>query len=98
MRIPYRRSFDGGSGGDCIVVVNFFHLHFSQYEFGLPSGGLWKPRFSSDNPRYSDEFGGKASGDLDAVEHSCDGQSHRGAIELPPYTALIYSQDGGAEV
>lgn len=76
-----------------VVIANFANRHFGQYEFGLPSEGKWKRRFSSDREAYSDDFAGAASGDIDAVPEGYDGQPCRGRIELPPYTVLIYSQD-----
>ncbi len=91
--VGYLRSFEGGPGDDCIILVNFANIHREQYEFGLPAGGTWKRRFSSDRTAYSDDFGGSASGDIEAVEDAYDGKSHRGRVELPPYTVLIYSQD-----
>lgn len=91
--VAYRRSYDAGPGDDVIVVANFANQHFEQYEFGLPNSGIWKRRFSSDQSRYSEDFGNDASGDIEAIADAYDGQSHRGRIELPPYTVLIYSQD-----
>ncbi|MFG0253768.1 MAG: alpha-amylase family glycosyl hydrolase [Rhodopirellula sp. JB053] len=91
--VAYRRRYDGGKGDDVIVVANFSNRHFERYEFGLPAEGVWKRRFSSDQKRYSDQFGNQASGDVTADAAPYDGQSHRGQVELPPYTVLIFSQD-----
>lgn len=91
--VAYKRSFDGGVGDDCIVIVNFANQHFNEYHFGLPAAGTWKRRFSSDRKIYSEDFTAAASVDIEAIDHPHDGQSHRGRIELPPYTVLIYSQD-----
>ncbi|QDS95759.1 1,4-alpha-glucan branching enzyme GlgB [Roseimaritima multifibrata] len=91
--IGYRRSYGGGAGDDTIVIVNFANQHFSDYEFGLPADGTWKRRFSSDRAAYSEDFGGNATGDLQAISAPYDGQAFRARIDLPPYTALIYSQD-----
>lgn len=91
--IAFRRSYEGGRGDDCIVIANFANQHYSEYEFGLPVAGRWKRRFSSDRKQWSDDFGGNASGDITALDEPYDGQPHRGRIELPPYTVLIYSQD-----
>ena len=91
--VAYRRSFDGGPADDCIIIANFANQHYSEYEFGLPAGGTWKRRFSSDSKQWSDDFGGNASGNIEAIEQPYDGLAHRGKIELPPYTVLIYSQD-----
>ncbi|PAY18966.1 1,4-alpha-glucan branching protein [Rhodopirellula sp. SM50] len=94
--VAYVRRFDGGPGDDVVVIANFAHQHFENYEFGLPSQGTWKRRFSSDREAYSDEFGGDASGDIDAMPEGYDGQPCKARIQLPPYTVLIYSQDAPA--
>lgn len=91
--VAYRRSMFGGPGDDVIVITNFSNQHYTDYELGLPSGGVWKRRFSSDNRVYSDDFGNDASHDIEAMSVSRDGQSHCGRVDLPPYTALVYSQD-----
>ena len=90
--IAFRRWFDGGPGDDVMVVMNFSAAARHGYEFGVPAEGLWKRRFSSDRTRYSDDFGGSASGDFVAGPASYDGQPAVGRVDLPPYTALIYSQ------
>ncbi|WP_197454709.1 alpha-amylase family glycosyl hydrolase [Stieleria varia] len=90
--VAFRRWCDGGAGDDCVVIINFANQHYEQYDFGLPAAGKWIRRFSSDRKIYSVDFGGNASGDIDAIDEPHDGQACRGRIELPPYTALIYSQ------
>ena len=91
--VVYKRSFYGGPADECVIIANFANQHFSNYEFGLPAGGTWKRRFSSDRKSYSTDFASAASADIEAFDNPHDGQSHRGSIELPPYTVLIYSQD-----
>ncbi len=91
--VAFRRWFDGGVCDDTIVIVNFANQHYEQYEFGLPTGGRWLRRFSSDRKVYSNDFAENASGDFESINEPYDGQPHRGRIALPPYTALIYSQD-----
>ncbi len=91
--VAFRRSCAGGAQDDVIIIANFANQRFENYEFGLPAGGVWKRRFSSDHKQYSDDFGGNASGNIEAEQREYDGQSHCGCIQLPPYTVLIYSQD-----
>jgi len=91
--VAFKRFSDGGPGDECVIVANFANQHYSDYEFGLPAGGKWHRRVSTDRKQWSNDFGGNASGDIDAIEEPHDGQSHRGRIELPPYTVLIYSQN-----
>ncbi len=94
--VAFRRTYDnGGPSDDVIVVANFANRHWDHYEIGLPAGGTWKRRFSSDKTEYSDEFGGMAGGDIDAQKRPYDGLSHSGTLRLPPYTVLIYSQEKG---
>jgi 1,4-alpha-glucan branching enzyme len=91
--IAFRRWLNGGPRDETIVIANFANQHYAQYEFGLTAAGLWKRRFSSDRKRFSEDFDGQASGDIQAIDEPYDGQSHRGRIELPPYTVLIYSYE-----
>ncbi len=91
--VAFRRSFDGGSGDDCVVVVNFANQHFEQYRIGLPSSGTWKRRFSSNREKYDSQFGGGSVSEIKSEAGQYDGQPVSGSVELPPYTALIYSQD-----
>ncbi|QEF99278.1 1,4-alpha-glucan branching enzyme GlgB [Stieleria maiorica] len=91
--IVFKRSFEGGPADDCIVIANFANRHYSHYDFGLPAGGKWHRRCSSDRRQWSADFGENASGDIEAIDTPHDEMPKRGRIELPPYTVLIYSQD-----
>lgn len=88
--VAYRRWYDSD---DCIVIANFANRHFQDYEIGLPAPSTWKRRFSSDRKKWSVDFGGNASGDIQALDSAYDGLPYRGRFTIPPYTALIYSQD-----
>ena len=90
--VAYCRRRDGGPGDEVVVIANFANRHLHDYQIGLPTAGRWYRRFSSDRPHYSQDFGGAASGDIDATQEAYDGQPYCGRISLPPYTALIYSQ------
>ncbi|MEZ6089282.1 MAG: alpha-amylase family glycosyl hydrolase [Pirellulaceae bacterium] len=91
--VAFRRWNEGGAGDETIVIVNFANRHHDDYEIGLPTGGRWNRRFSSDREIYSDDFGSGSSNAVDARDQARDGLSHCGGFALPPYTALIYSQD-----
>jgi 1,4-alpha-glucan branching enzyme len=91
--IAYRRYTDGGPGDDVIVILNFANKQLENYQIGLPASGNWRRRFSSDRVRYSEDFSGAASGDVQALNEPYDGQPHSVRLRIPPYTALIYSQD-----
>lgn len=91
--VAFQRSYDGGPGDDVVVIANFSNQHFDGYEFGLPTTGVWSRRFSSDRRIYSEDFGGQASGDIEAIDSFHDGKPCLGKVDLPPYTVLIYSQN-----
>ncbi len=91
--VAFRRSFEGGPGDDCIVVVNFSSQFYEHYTIELPSSGIWKRRFSSNREKYDDDFGGGSIAKLTAEPAGQDGQPCIAHFGLPPYTVLIYSQD-----
>lgn len=91
--VAFHRWNQGGALDDCVVIVNFSNQHFSDYRLGVPTAGNWKRRFSSDRKQWNDDFGGAASGDLEAKMDETDGCCASLTLVLPPYTALIYSQD-----
>ena len=91
--VAYRRSYDGGPSDDCVVVVNFSINHFDKYEIGLPSGGEWKVRFSSNREKYSEDFDGGSLSTVTASDRRHDSQPFCGEIFLPPYTVVVYSQE-----
>ena len=96
--VAYRRFDTGGAGDDVMVVANFSNQTFDAYRFGLPAAGQWKCRFSSDRRQYSDDFGGAASGHLEATDQPYDGQPASAMVTLPSYTVLIYSQEPASPV
>ena len=91
--LAFRRWDRGGSGDDVILVANFHHEPRNDLVVGFPAGGPWRVRFQSDWSGYSERFGDGASGDVTAGPGECDGLPFQGAIAIPPYTAMILSQD-----
>ena len=74
--VAFKRFSDSGAGDECVIVANLANQQYSDYEFGLPAAGKWHRRVSTDRKQWSDDFGGNASGDINAIEESYDGQSH----------------------
>jgi 1,4-alpha-glucan branching enzyme len=91
--LAFRRWDRGGPGDDVVVVANFRHEPQHDYAIGFPAEGLWRVRFDSDRSGYSGRFEGREGGDVAAGPGECDGLPYRGAISIPPYTALILSRD-----
>jgi 1,4-alpha-glucan branching enzyme len=84
--MAYHRWQDGGPGDDVIVVINFANKLLTDYKLPMPRAGRWQLRFNSAWNGYSPDFKDIKLDDIN-VE---DGQ---GTFVLPPYAALILSQD-----
>jgi 1,4-alpha-glucan branching enzyme len=84
--MAYHRWDQGGAGDDVVIALNFANGTYTDYRIPFPRPGVWKCRFNSDWKGYSDDFTDTLSADV-AVE------SDTGAINLGPYSVVIYSQD-----
>lgn len=91
--IAFQRWDQHGPGDDVVVVVNMSHHPKEGYYIGMPMAGRWRLRFNSDATLYSDDFGGFASGDVDAWDGPRDGLNAHSIIGIGPYSMLIYSMD-----
>jgi 1,4-alpha-glucan branching enzyme len=91
--VAFRRWDRGGPGDDVVIVANFRHEPHQDYAIGFPAEGSWEVRFHSDWSGYSERFEDGEVHDVIAEPAECDGLPCRGAISIPPYTALILSQD-----
>ena len=83
----------GGPGDDVIVILNFSNQVFERYRVGLPQTGTWKLRINSDAAEYDVDFGEISVFDTYADSGDYDGFAFSGEIALPPYSALVLSQD-----
>lgn len=83
----------GGAGDDVVVAFNFSNQTRHNYRLGFPHGGLWKLRLNTDAPQYDHDFGEVPSFDTTADGYGHDGFGQSGWVTLPPYSAVIYSQD-----
>ncbi|MFZ9738970.1 MAG: alpha-amylase family glycosyl hydrolase [Prochlorotrichaceae cyanobacterium] len=91
--MAYHRWDRGGPGDDVIVVVNLSGTTYDRYSIGFPEGGTWKVRFNSDDRRYGADYGGVTETAITATPHRLDGMDYSGTLTLPPYSALILSQN-----
>ena len=91
--LAFQRWDQHGKGDDVVVVANFANEYKENYVIGLPAEGLWKLRFNSDAEIYSEAFANTNSADVEAQPGEKDGFSHHGAVNVGPYSLLIYSQD-----
>ena len=97
--LAYHRWTDGGPGDDVVVVGdNFSHEARGVYRIGFPREGPWKLRLNTDWSGYSEDFGGlpKAMTSRPRPQES-DGLPWSAEVAVGPYSALIFSQDGGGK-
>ncbi|MCI5224193.1 MAG: hypothetical protein D3924_16365, partial [Candidatus Electrothrix sp. AR4] len=90
--IAYHRWDQGGPGDDVLVILNFSNQNYFGYRIGLPRGGIWYCRFSSDWVGYCPDFSNIGGQDLHSAASSWDGMPHNGQVDIGPYSALIFSQ------
>jgi 1,4-alpha-glucan branching enzyme len=80
------------SGDDVVVLANFSAKTFTRYDLGLPAGGTWHVRLSSDDTRYSSDYTGLGTGDISATATARDGLAYTGSFVLAGYSVVIASQ------
>ncbi len=93
--LAFRRFEKGGPGDDVVVVANFSHQPRIEYRLGLPQEGVWVIRFNSDWRGYSREFDSPRDPPIHASPDDYDGLTASATLSIPPYAALILSQDDG---
>lgn len=84
---------DGGPKDSVIIVLNFSTESFEDYKVGFPRAGKWHLRFNSDNAEYDPEFSNMAVFDVDTMDGEFDQLPVYASLHVPPYTALIFSQE-----
>ncbi len=95
----WHRFDQGGVGDDVVVVTNWTNQTRGSYRIGFPRGGTWHCVFNSNATGYDPAFTGGGPSAVQADEVGWDGMGYSAAFDIPPYTALIFSQrqpdDGG---
>ncbi|GAA1374049.1 alpha-amylase family glycosyl hydrolase [Luteococcus sanguinis] len=92
--IAWHRWKEHGTGDDVVVVMNWSGEMRGGYRIGLPAGGTWKLQLNSDAKLYSDSFGVGQAFDLVAEDDDQDGYAYSAAVDLAPYSVLVYSWQG----
>lgn len=91
--IVMHRYKNGGPKDSVVVVLNFSTETFHDYKVGFPREGQWKLRFNSDNTYYDQEFSNLGVFDIDTMQGDFDNLHQFASLEIPPYSALIFSQE-----
>ncbi len=92
--MAWHRWDEHGVGDDVLVVINASDEARGNYRIGLPAGGLWELKFNSDAQLYSPTFGGTEAYDIGAEEQDQDGFEYSGALNIAPYSMLVYAWKG----
>lgn len=85
--LGYHRWSWGGKGDDVIIIANFSPDVHSDYWVHLPIAGKWTCRFNSSWKGYSKDFHEYL---IETITTTDDGST---SLHLPPYSAMIFSQD-----
>ncbi|MDQ6479946.1 alpha-amylase family glycosyl hydrolase [Dyadobacter sp. LHD-138] len=91
--IVMHRYKNGGPKDSVVVILNFSTETFDDYKVGFPRPGSWKLRFNSDNENYDEDFSNLGVFDVSTVEGEFDQLPQHVPLQIPPYTALIFSQE-----
>ncbi len=84
--LAYHRWSWGGPGDDVVTIINSSNRQFDDYQLSLPKDGIWKVRFNSTWKGYSPDFD-------DVTIPEVEVKNGTAQVTLPPYAALILSQD-----
>ncbi|PWJ56766.1 1,4-alpha-glucan branching enzyme [Dyadobacter jejuensis] len=91
--VVIHRYSEGGPKDSVVVAYNFSISNYEDYKVGFPATGEWKLRFNSDEKKYDPHFNNIARHDLEAWEGAYDALPAYVSMNLPPYSALIFSQE-----
>ena len=89
----WHRYDQGGVGDDVVVVTNWKGEFRSSYRIGFPDSGTWYCVFNSNATGYDDAFTGGGPVQVDAEAVAWDGMGYSAQFDIPPYTALVFSQE-----
>jgi 1,4-alpha-glucan branching enzyme len=91
--IVLHRWQDGGPLDSVLIVFNFSGNHIENYNFGVPREGHWVMRLNSDSQLYDPHFANAGSSNIDTHVEDNDGFPISVSVDIPAYTALVFSQD-----
>lgn len=91
--LAFHRWYHGGPADDVIVIINFSNIHFPLYELGIPRPGEWIIRMNTDWKKYDYSFSTETETSVFSIQQPRDQLAYSCRIHLPPYTAMILSQD-----
>lgn len=91
--IAYHRWINGGEGDSVVIIANFSHEDFANYQVGFPAEGEWHIRFNSNSNIYDDSFNNLGNSVVIAQPEPLDDQPASGTVILSAYSLIILSRE-----
>ena len=89
--LSFIRSNNGEFTNPVLVVVNFGNQDLGDYGIGIYEGRDWKLRFNSSWKGYDEDFSEMEVNGMNRLEESTDEKPWTGTVNLPAYSAQIYT-------
>ncbi|MCM4157062.1 alpha-amylase family glycosyl hydrolase [Gramella sp. AN32] len=89
--LAYVRSNNGEFTNPVLVIINFGNQDFGDYGIGIKEGRDWKLRFNSSWKGYDEAFSEMQVNGMYKSEESTDDLPWTGKVNIPGYSAQIYS-------
>ncbi len=86
--IAYLRWYDDKNTDGVLVVLNFSHENFTDYDLCSSVAGDWHLAFNSNWKGYDE----KDFGDFEVSSFHCDDKNKAGTLSLSAYTGLIFTR------
>jgi 1,4-alpha-glucan branching enzyme len=88
--IAYRRF--GASGEDVIVMVNLKNRAYTRYDLGVPAGGTYRVRVTSDRKAYGADFPEVPGSTVTALAQPYDGKPNTLPVALGAYGVVVLTR------
>ncbi|NOU28919.1 MAG: hypothetical protein HOO96_13525, partial [Polyangiaceae bacterium] len=91
--LVYQRTSAGGGGGqDVIVFVNLRNRAYTRYDIGVPAGGTYRVRVTSDRQAYGTDFPEAPATTVTALAQPYDGKAFTLPVPLGAYGVVVLTR------
>jgi 1,4-alpha-glucan branching enzyme len=91
--LAYQRTSAGGGGGqDVIVFVNLRNRAYTRYDIGVPAGGTYRVRVTSDRQTYGTDFPEAPATTVTALAQPYDGKAFTLPVALGAYGVVVLTR------
>lgn len=88
--IAYRRF--GASGEDVLVLVNMKNRAYTRYDVGVPAGGTYRVRVTSDRKAYGADFPEASASTVTALAQPYDGKPNTLPVAVGAYGVVVLTR------